>query len=75
MLEDLKPLVKTYPCGVRTTMDKLDKADQKILTEAIADYDTWSAHSLMTALKRKGITLGDKSIKKHREKVCSCSTI
>ena len=75
MLEGLAPIVRTSPCGFRTVMAKLDEADQKILAEAVADYDTWSAHALMTALKRKGITLGDKSIKKHREKVCSCSTI
>ena len=74
MLEGLAPVVKVSPCGVRTVTDKLDKADQKILAEAIADYDTWSAHALMVALKRKGITLGDKAIRKHRERVCSCST-
>ena len=74
MLEGLAPVVKVHPCGGRTVTDKLDEADQKIFTEAIADYDTWSAHALMVALKRRGITLGDKAIRKHRERVCSCST-
>jgi len=75
MLEGLKPEVKVHPCGVRTTLDKLEEADQKILLEAVADSDTWTANALMVALKRRGVTLGDKTIRKHREGVCSCSKI
>ena len=75
MLEGLAPTVKVSPCAVRVVMGKLDEEDQQILTKAIADQDSWTAHALMVALKRRGVTLGDKSIRKHREAVCSCSTI
>jgi hypothetical protein len=75
MLEGLAPEVKIPPCGVRTAVDKLEPADQKILLEAVADYETWTANALMAALKRRGVTVGDKAIRKHREGVCSCSKI
>jgi len=73
MLEGLEPVARIAPCAVRDTLDKLDEADKKILLEAVADTDTWTANGLMTALKRRGVTMGDKAIRKHREGVCSCS--
>lgn len=72
MLEGLTPNRRTYDCAVAREMEKLEPSDQKILQDALDNRRDWSAYSLMTALKKRGITMGDKSIRKHRDEVCSC---
>lgn len=71
LLDDLKPPVKVWPCAVRDQAALLDDADAKILVSAVMD-DAWKFASLERVLRDKGIALGQQSIKKHREKVCSC---
>jgi hypothetical protein len=72
ILNDLTPPVKTWPCLVRETANKLeDPADKNILLEAVMD-DNWKFAALERVLRDKGISLGQQTIKKHREKNCSC---
>lgn len=73
MLEGLTPNRRTYDCAVAREMDKLDDSDKQILQDALDNPRDWSPYSLMTALKKRGVTMGDKSIRKHRDGVCSCS--
>jgi hypothetical protein len=73
MLEGLTPNKRRYECAVDRELDRLNDTDKKILLDALADQRLWSAYSLMTALKKRGITMGDKSIRKHRDGVCTCS--
>lgn len=73
MLEGLKPpLNKVYYCRVSQLMAELDEADQEILNQAIADYQSWPAKTLQNALKERGLTLADTTITKHRKKLCAC---
>lgn len=73
MLEGLKPPhERLYPCRVAQAILALDDKDQKILTEAIADLQTWPAKTLSNALKERGLLLADTTITKHRKKLCAC---
>jgi hypothetical protein len=74
MLENLKPTVKILPCRVRATIQGLEAKDQEILESAIADLN-WTPHSLSNALFQRGLSLSDKSIKKHRIQQCSCKQL
>lgn len=75
MLEGLTPNRRSYECAVDREMHKLDDKDQEILQACLDDQYNWSAYALMTALKKRGVTIGDKSIRKHRDGVCACSKI
>lgn len=72
MLEDMKPPVKSYTCRVRTIHDGLDKKDQDIFDNAVADAISWPAKTLSNALAVRGLTITDSSITRHRKGLCSC---
>lgn len=74
MLEDLKPTKRKYPCRARTIKDQLSLEDRIRFESALRDK-SWSAWGLHVALKEKGILITDKSIKRHRERECSCSRL
>jgi hypothetical protein len=74
MLENLKPAVKLLPCRVRATLEALDPKDKVILESAMAD-PAWTPHSLSIALFERGLSLSDKSIKKHQIQQCSCKQL
>lgn len=74
MLENLEPKVKILPCRVRTTIQALDPKDATILESAIVD-PKWTPHNLSLALFERGLSLSDKSIKKHRIQQCSCKQL
>jgi hypothetical protein len=74
MLENLEPPVKVLPCRVRTTLEGLDPKDAKILDSAIAN-PAWTPHSLSIALSQRGLSISDRSIKKHQIQQCSCKQL
>ena len=70
-LDDLKPVVKVWPCKVRDTAADLEADDAKTLLDAVMN-PAWKYAALETALSAKGIVLGAGTIKAHRLKMCSC---
>jgi len=75
LLDDLgKPAEVIFRCRVRTVLGELDEADRDKLQEAI-NNEKWTANKLSSALKAKGIQLGQDAIRNHRLKGCSCSKI
>lgn len=74
MLENLEPPVKLLSCKVRTISETLTAEDRAILLNAIED-DKWTAYTLSGALAKRGIQLGDKSIRKHQLNQCSCEQL
>jgi hypothetical protein len=74
MLENLEPPVKLLSCKVRTISETLTEKDRKILLEALKD-DKWTSYTLSVALSQRGISLGDKSIRKHQQSQCSCAQL
>lgn len=75
MLEGLTPNKRTYECKIAQIRKDLSETDLKILDEALADKETWSAYSLSVALINRGIKVQDKPIRKHRDGSCQCSKI
>lgn len=71
MLEGLKPPVKVWPCKVRATAETLSKDDAKILLDAAENVD-WKIYALQKALADRGLSLSEKVLHKHRNKICSC---
>jgi len=72
MLENIKPPVKIQPCKVRQVFASLDDADQKIFAKALKDVEAWSAYALAAAMTQAGVKIGDETIRKHRDGMCSC---
>ena len=72
MLEDLKPPEYVTPCAIRTMLEKLDEADQRILLDALANSEAWGNSALAKALTDRGLRISEKPIRKHRNKLCSC---
>ena len=74
MLEGLKPPPnRAYFCRVSQSLAELEQADQDILNQAIADYQSWPAKTLENALAERGIKIADTTITKHRKKLCACN--
>jgi hypothetical protein len=71
MLEDLKPPLRIGSCAVRTIRNKLEKKDQEILDEALANSD-FNSGALARELSSRGLRISDVSILRHRKKECSC---
>lgn len=73
MLEGLKPAKsKGHVCKVATTLEELDATDSEILAAAISDNETWPASTLATELRKRGLSLSDMTILRHRKKTCAC---
>ena len=75
MLEGLEPNKRVYTCAVQVLFEKLDDGDKKILSNAMEDARTWTPYGLEQALKKRGLTLNEKAIRKHRDKACHCSRV
>lgn len=73
MLEDLTFEVPKTRCRVRELYTTLEVADAKLLRQYIDDEQTWTSGTLARALRRRGVVIDPKVIKRHREKYCSCS--
>jgi len=74
MLEGLEPKQPKKSCKVTETINTLEPADQKILTQAIKD-PRWTTTSLSKALRGRGLILGKDTIKLHQEEDCACYRI
>lgn len=72
MLEDLTPPARIFPCAVRTLREQLSDSDQAILDAALANQTLWPNNMLARELSKRGLTISDKPIRKHRSGVCSC---
>jgi len=73
MLEGLTPPQnKAVYCKVNQLEESLEQSDSEIFITAINNPQTWSANSLSTALRQKGVSLADTTIAKHRNKTCAC---
>jgi hypothetical protein len=71
MLEDLAFPIRQFPCRIRTAKTELSEKDATILESAVMNLE-WPCGTLQNQLSIRGITVSEKSIKKHREKRCSC---
>jgi 5,10-methylene-tetrahydrofolate dehydrogenase/methenyl tetrahydrofolate cyclohydrolase len=71
MLEDLTPPGRTYACKVRTVAEGLEPKDKDILIAAVNNPD-WNFKTLSNELAKRGITIVDTGIAKHRRKQCAC---
>lgn len=71
MLEGLQPHKKVRPCKVREVLSGLDKKDQDILTAALQSSD-WHSKALSRELIRRGVSISDNPISRHRRGECSC---
>jgi len=71
MLENLVIPAKKLPCRAATVASSLGDKDGKILMDAVMNPE-WPISTLETSLRKLGVSLSDKSIKRHRTKACSC---
>ena len=71
MLEDMKPTKRVYICKVLSIANSLSDTDRDILLAA-ADDVAWGCKTLEKELGKRGITLADTTIAKHRNKLCTC---
>jgi hypothetical protein len=71
MLEDLALPEKKQSCKIRTLAEGMNETDRKIFLQAVENPE-WFAHTLSTELKKRGVTVSDKTIRLHRSKGCSC---
>jgi hypothetical protein len=72
MLEGLQPEKIVTPCAVRTLSEKLDDSDKNILRDALSNRDVWGHAPLARALTDRGLSISEKAIRKHRNRLCSC---
>lgn len=73
MLEGLEPnKSKSVYCKVAQTLETLEKKDQDILNQALADKEKWSDKGLSNALRERGVSLADTTLSKHRKLICAC---
>ena len=72
MLEGLTPPVKAFPCRVRQIATELDESDAVIFMNAIENVDAWSNNGLAAELTKRGVQISEKTIRKHRNRYCSC---
>lgn len=71
MLEGLTPPVRVHSCKVRTIAESLSDQDRGVLMEAV-DNEAWSFKTLSNELAKRGITLTDSGIARHRRRQCAC---
>tara|TARA_R110000803_G_C11931149_1_gene315464 strand:+ start:209 stop:445 length:237 start_codon:yes stop_codon:yes gene_type:complete len=73
MLEGMKPSKrKSHVCKIATSIEELGVIDGEILAAAIADTVKWPANTLATELRKRGVSLSDMTIMRHRKKTCAC---
>ena len=72
MLEDLTPPNRTKDCRYTKMRNEFSEDDQVILDKAVLD-PRWTAASLSTALRQKGIIIAADTIRTHIKGQCGCS--
>lgn len=71
ILDNLQPIVLKVGCRVAYVLSSLDKNDQAILLNALANPHFGNA-SLENALNKRGVKLSKHAIAKHRMGSCDC---
>lgn len=71
MLENLTPPVRTYACKVTKVAEGLEEKDRAILLAAV-DNPEWNFKTLSNELAKRGITIVDTGIARHRRRQCGC---
>lgn len=72
MLEDLKVEIRRNRCRVRELYESLEQKDVKLLRQYVDDEISWTSGALASALGKRGLKIDPKTIKRHRDKICSC---
>ena len=73
MLEGLTPPKnRAVYCRIADLSAEMSEADKEIFMTAIEDKEAWSANSLSTALRQRGVSVADTTIAKHRNQACAC---
>jgi hypothetical protein len=73
MLEGLTPPPrKPLQCKLANVRDGLEKSDQKILDDAMANTEDWPAETLVRELRKRGVDVGRETIRSHRRGDCLC---
>ena len=73
MLEGLAPPKnRSVYCRIADLAAEMSDTDKKIFMTAIEDKEAWSANSLSTALRQRGVSVADTTIAKHRNRACAC---
>ena len=73
MLEGLAPPKnRAVYCRIADLAAEMSAADKEIFITAIEDKELWSANSLSTALRQRGVSVADTTIAKHRNRACAC---
>ena len=73
MLEGLTPPKnRAVYCRIEQLLEDMTPEDKKILIDALANTGAWSANSLSSALRQRGVSVADTTITKHRNKTCAC---
>jgi hypothetical protein len=73
MLEGLTPPVRRpSQCKLGGIRETLDKSDQKILDDALANTEDWPADTLVRELRNHGLEIGRNTIRLHRRGDCLC---
>lgn len=73
MLDGLKPpRTKAIYCKIDQIGESLDDKDRAIFFQAIDDHDAWGARTLSTELRKRGVSVADTTITRHRQRGCAC---
>lgn len=73
MLEGMTPpKIKSVYCKIDQIAETLNEEDRAIFFEAIDDRDKWGARTLSNELRRRGVSVADTTITKHRDGGCAC---
>jgi|DEB0MinimDraft_6_1074348.scaffolds.fasta_scaffold26642_5 hypothetical protein len=72
MLENLDQHRPPPKCKIKRIRDDMDDADQKRLDDAMEDQISWSDYHLFKALVAVGVKVSESTVKRHRQKTCSC---
>lgn len=62
-------------CTVKTTLDKLDKADRDDLVAAMADNDIESTKIARVLQQQRGLRISGDTIRRHRKGECACGVL
>ena len=75
MLEGMTPPErKPLQCKLTRLRDGLDKSDQKILDDAVANTEDWPTETLVRELRKHGLDVGRETIRAHRREVDAQTT-
>ncbi len=74
MLEGMEPSSKKRSCKAKFILNGLEKKDAEILETAYANI-AFVPEDLSEQLSKRGVSIGPHSIRRHRDKKCTCYRI